>query len=323
MSAASIPALLAEFLTGGAPQTAGPLVLLPLILAEEGANERGGAGLRAPGSVTTLTTALQRGDAKVVELDGGGHVPTLKVRNGGSQPLLLLDGEELVGAKQNRVLNTSVLVPAHTELEVPVSCVERGRWRHVSPNFASRSRSMPARMKRDKTMRVSASLAAGGRYDADQRQVWADVDTYAEARKVRSSTSALGDVFEADGKALRDAGARFHVEPGQIGVAAWLSGRLLGVELLFGPAVFAEAFDRIVHSYVSEALGSPSGPAGDPPVVAAVQRFLRAMGDAPPVSNPSPGVGTDVRLTSPAGVAAMLLDEDERLVHLSAWPAAA
>ena len=37
-------------------------------------------------------------------------------------------GEQLAGGKQNRVLNASILVPAKSELPIPVTCVERGRW---------------------------------------------------------------------------------------------------------------------------------------------------------------------------------------------------
>ena len=51
-------------------------------------------------------------------------MPTLRVINGADRPVLLLDGEELVGAKQNRVLNTSVLVAKGARLDIPVSCVE-------------------------------------------------------------------------------------------------------------------------------------------------------------------------------------------------------
>ena len=46
----------------------------------------------------------------VTELDEGGSVPELRVRNLSGASVLLLDGEELMGAKQNRVLNTSVMV---------------------------------------------------------------------------------------------------------------------------------------------------------------------------------------------------------------------
>ena len=309
---------LADRLVPGTVQTAGSLVVLPLLL-----DPSVPAGLRAAGSAQTLTTALARGDAEILELDGGGSVPTLKVSNGGSLPLLLLDGEELVGAKQNRVLNTSVLVPAHAELEVPVSCVERGRWRYATRAFASRGRSMPARMKRDKMKRVSSSLELRRRYDADQGQIWRDVDQYAGTRGVRSVTGALGDVFDADREALGDARKRFHPERGQIGLAAWLDGELLGVEILFGADIFAESFGRIVHAYVSEAMLSPGSASRTEPDIAAVRSFLRAVGDAPEQASPSPGAGTDVRLNGPVGTAAVLLDEDGRLVHAAAFRLAA
>jgi hypothetical protein len=39
-------------------------------------------------------------------------VPQLLFINDAMRPVLLLDGEELVGAKQNRVLNLTVLAPA-------------------------------------------------------------------------------------------------------------------------------------------------------------------------------------------------------------------
>jgi len=42
-------------------------------------------------------------------------VPELLVINQGERAVLLVDGEELVGAKQNRVLNTSVLVRGKSE----------------------------------------------------------------------------------------------------------------------------------------------------------------------------------------------------------------
>ena len=58
----------------------------------------------------------------------GGSVPDLLVENRGDVRVLFLEGEELIGAKQNRILNTSVLVAAHTKVKIPVSCVERGRW---------------------------------------------------------------------------------------------------------------------------------------------------------------------------------------------------
>lgn len=79
--------------------------------------------------------ALAGGTATVEEVSESGSVPDLLVDNQGELRLLLLEGEELRGAKQNRVLNTSVLVAAHTRLKIPVSCVEQGRWRYLGKHF--------------------------------------------------------------------------------------------------------------------------------------------------------------------------------------------
>ena len=39
--------------------------------------------------------------------------------------MLLIEGEESVGAKQNRTLNVSILAPAGREIRIPVACLER------------------------------------------------------------------------------------------------------------------------------------------------------------------------------------------------------
>ena len=69
------------------------------------------------------------GSVTVEEVSEAGSVPDLLVENKGDLRVLFLEGEQLIGAKQNRVLNTSVLIAAHSKIKIPVSCVEQGRWR--------------------------------------------------------------------------------------------------------------------------------------------------------------------------------------------------
>src|SRR5512147_1084625 len=85
----------------------------------------------------TLDEAMKAEELVVKEISQSGSVPNLAVQNTGKLPVLIVIGEELIGAKQNRVLNTSLLIPAESELEIPVSCVERGRWHYTSDTFGS------------------------------------------------------------------------------------------------------------------------------------------------------------------------------------------
>ena len=89
-----------------------------------------------PFDYLTLDEALFEDLIEVVEIDEGGSVPELKVINKAKVSVLLLDGEELVGAKQNRVVNTTILLKKESETVIPVSCTEEGRWSYVSEEFA-------------------------------------------------------------------------------------------------------------------------------------------------------------------------------------------
>jgi len=97
--------------------------------------------LFAPGGVQpdylTLDEALEQEVARVAEVSVSGSVPELAFENDAGFRVLLVDGEELVGNRQNRALNLSILVAAKSNVVIPVSGVEQGRWRYVSPAFAS------------------------------------------------------------------------------------------------------------------------------------------------------------------------------------------
>ena len=83
-----------------------------------------------------LEEALEQKCARVNEVSQSGSVPELKFTNDCERPVLLMDGEELVGAKQNRILNLTVLAPAGKTIIIPVSCVEAGRWQARSAEFS-------------------------------------------------------------------------------------------------------------------------------------------------------------------------------------------
>src|SRR3989454_6869721 len=113
-SVTPISALL-ETLGVGEPLSHGALTVIPLLAPKE--VEPDWLTLAEAGAAVTIT-----------EVSADGEVPTLSLVNDTDRPVLLLDGEELIGAKQNRILNTTVLVAAHAALRIPLSCVEPGRW---------------------------------------------------------------------------------------------------------------------------------------------------------------------------------------------------
>ncbi len=79
----------------------------------------------------TLERALKEEGGKgvsVEEVSSAGSVTELKVLNRLKSPVLLLEGEILMGAKQTRTVHTSILVDGKSTIIIPVACVESGRW---------------------------------------------------------------------------------------------------------------------------------------------------------------------------------------------------
>src|SRR5215212_3222291 len=103
----------------------------------------------------TLEQAIPLG-FHVTEIDESGSVPELLAKNPLDSSVLLYDGEELIGAKQNRILNVTVLVPARSETKIPVSCVEEGRWSARSTHFAASKHTAYPDLRRRKAVQLSA-----------------------------------------------------------------------------------------------------------------------------------------------------------------------
>src|SRR3990172_9050720 len=109
----------------------------------------------------TLDEALERG-FRIREVSESGSVPELIAQNPTDADVLLYDGEELVGAKQNRILNVTVLVAAESMLTIPVSCVEQGRWSYRSDAFAPAPHAAYPELRRRKAARREAGRRRGG-----------------------------------------------------------------------------------------------------------------------------------------------------------------
>ena len=93
--------------------------------------------------------AYEAGLIEVSELDPP-EVPLLSVTNLADVPILLVEGELLIGGDQDRTMNVTVLCPPRALIDVPVSCVEAGRWGSRRAMSASNSHA-PGSLRAAKT----------------------------------------------------------------------------------------------------------------------------------------------------------------------------
>lgn len=289
----------------GDPVSDGGLTLVPVFGRFDGVPE-----------FVTLEEAIASRTLMVTEVSEGGAVPMLMARNVGATGVLILDGEELAGAKQNRVLNTSVYIKPGQEVVIPVSCTEAGRWSYRTSNFGDSGYLAAPAIRLAANESVTSNVRRSGEYHSDQGRVWNEVSLLQERHQMSSPTSAARDVYEKQGDAMQRREASFKCLPGQTGVLALWSGRVAGLDVVAGDQAYAKLHGRLVRSYALDApIGSPS-PAGHDRRVAG--EWLEALGRVETTEHESPGNGLSYRFTG-RGVVGAALAVDGAVLHAVAF----
>lgn len=255
-----------------------------------------------------LSTALEKHLAEVSEVSQHGSVPELRIRNLSSENILLLDGEEVVGAKQNRVFNATLLVSAGAEHVIPVSCTEKRRWAYHSDNpsvFQPSNTVMAAKARRGKTAAVSQNLRLRAVHQADQCQVWEDIDELHAATASASSNAAMKDAFLQRADDLAAFAEAIPAQAGQQGMLVTLNQQIIGLDWLSQPSVYGAYHDLLLRSYAIEAIASnghspatqPPGPGNAPTSgeAGAALEFLKCAAELTESIHPSPATGADHR----------------------------
>lgn len=259
----------------------------------------------------TLEEAVPLG-FRVTEVDSAGSVPELLAKNPLDSNVLLYDGEELMGAKQNRILNISALVPEVSEIRVPVSCVEEGRWRSRTMAFTPARHTAYAALRRRKAELLSADPLAHG---LPQAGVWDDVSSKARRLQAHAPTRAQSDIFvsrQEDLSALRRA---FPPVPGQSGAIFALGSDAVALDYVSRPRAFESLYPKLLDGYLLDALERLDGAAASG---AALETFVEHIDAAQRSRRRSVGLGDDMRLRAKDVVGSGLEVEDE-LVQLSAF----
>jgi hypothetical protein len=291
-----------EALAIGAPQSHANMKIYPLSVPN--GHHR---------SYQTLDEALKAGTFTVSEVSEGGSVPTLQVHNTGSQPVLLVVGEELVGAKQNRVLNTSLLVAAQSDLQIPVSCVERSRWSYNSRSFGSGDTTSHMTLRREQTRNVTQNLYETGRFDANQSAVWQEVDRKMRSHGATSSTAALHDIYDQTQTKL-DNFLNAFTPPDSEGMLIAINGRIVGADIFDHHDTLRSLFPKLLRGYALDALEKQVSDAAA--LEEDTQHFLDDTRNLDSQIFASAGLGQDVRLNSDDWIGSSLV-WDNRSIHTS------
>lgn len=218
---------------------------------------------------TVLEEAQRSRSVTIREVEGGGEVPWLTVKNADPRPLYMLGGELVLGGNQDRMLVQDTVLDPKERRRVEVRCVEHGRWDGAALTFA------PAGVVAEPNLRRLALFAGQG-------DVWHEVARKEAATGTSSDTGTYRRVVQ-DATARRRIGEYLDTLEKQIpesgrtvGVAVAIDGELEVVDLFDSPLLFHKLERKLLASYVLAALEKQHAHAPD----AAKQAKARALGKA-------------------------------------------
>lgn len=201
---------------------------------------------------TVLEEAQAAKKVSIREVSGDGTVEELRVHNRDERPLYLVGGELVLGGKQDRMVQSDVVLDPGERRKVPVFCVEQGRWNGQSLAFE------PGLAVAHPDLRRAA-------FFSEQEAVWGEVARKSQVSGVSSPTGTYRRVFQDAG--LRQRIGRYLDEiQGKLprherlaGVAVAINGELEVVDVFDSPKLYAKLERKLLASYVLAALEKQPG----------------------------------------------------------------
>ena len=206
-------------------------------------------------------------------------------------------------------------VKEKSELIIPVSCTEQGRWSYQTDEFSNSENILSYKIRGKKAASVSDSLREGGNYTSDQGAIWENIEEMSESAGVHSPTGAMKDVFEGKKDDLNEYIQAFPYLAHQKGILVLVNGEIAGLDILSRESAFQMIFPKLVKSYALDAIleKEKKKESSQKPLEEA-KSFLEAIKDCEEKKYPSAGQGLDYRFEGKDKVGSALVYR-QRIVH--------
>lgn len=199
-----------------------------------------------------LKDAISKNNAEVREVSESGSIPELLVENRSVMPILIPEGEILIGAKQDRTVNITILIQEKAERVIPVSCVEQGRWNWTSSKFRTAHYATPS-LRGRKIASSQDQRRATGRAFSDQSGVWDEVARSIGAAGAVSETLTISDAFKKAKKRTEKYRKELVLPKEAAGVLVTIGEEIIGMDLFDSPKTLRKMWPRLSESYFFEA----------------------------------------------------------------------
>jgi hypothetical protein len=265
---------------------------------------------------STLGESISNGDIKVEEINEQGHVPELFVTNESMIRVFLMDGEEVIGAKQNRILNTSIIIESKGSIKIPVSCVEQGRW-NSKGRYMEEGEISHSKLRGSKANQVYYNLKSNKVFASNQSEIWNEVDEKLNSFNINSHTRAMHDVIIDKEEEIKSFADNIPYIEGSSGVIVIINEKIVCADIFGDHKTLKKLWKKLISSYALDALDECKE-SSKPIDHEAVLLFLKDLEGLEYEEFKSPGLGKDIRFENKKYTGSALVC-DNKVIHLSAF----
>lgn len=223
----------------------------------------------AAADLMTLSEAIDTYGFRISEkkpygrFEDAGAVNKLTVQNKTSSPVLLMGGDIIQGGRQDRVVSEDQIIAARSLQDIPVFCVEQGRWNYRDDSVEEGD----VQAKHDRVFAFSGYYhVASGEIrqtlanSKSQEEVWDKVSRLTSHYAVKSHTGAYAALEGSDDFTTKR-NAYLHFFDGKfadldnvVGTVAVSGNRIIGTDVFGHPDLFKRQLTSLLHGYVTDAI---------------------------------------------------------------------
>ncbi len=200
--------------------------------------------------------AFNQNKIKVEEVSESGNVNELLVTNLSNEHIFIMDGDILIGAKQNRVSNTSIYIAPNKKFFIPVSCVEQGRWSYDSDSFSPSDELVNREIRVEKSRDIYGNRnrkSSREKHQASQSKVWDNVMSCMMETDTSSRTQSYSDINRIKKEDYSNMIGKLQIHNEANGLAYFIEGKLTGVEIFNRTDVYQDYFQKILMAVAMDA----------------------------------------------------------------------
>jgi len=263
----------------------------------------------------TFPEAFSKNLVRVEEVNDKGVVRYLKVTNISDQKLLILDSEQIIGngIRQNRVVNSTTLIPEFSNVILRVSCCEKNRWSPAVTNELNLSDSLYFSKGR-----INNFTDIYNQRNTNQFTIWDDISDKLKEFDSKSFTGSIEDIYKKRKNNVEEIVSAFNPGPNDIGVAIATGNCLVSLDIFLSNEVFKIYLPKLIRSVALDSFKKT----GYTSFVKTkdVHKLLRLIEESEKkIDKPNIGtLGQQIRFNSGLVVGSCLKYED-KMIHFSGF----